>query len=411
MKKGKTGHLILICTYLLILLCTSVTFAWFFINKEIEVDYGSEITCEAGTSLEISMLEGIDNVTQEEIWSDYTGYIRRKGVTAKIQDITGDGKTLYRPGALETNPDTGELYPSRFEQAVTIDELGYGDFIELNLKLRSTSSMNVYLSGESFVEPVSTKDTDPNIFGSFSKDYIAGAVRVAILEVDENGKEELKMIWAPMPQIELIKTKNKYTLSHDGSIETYYYYKYNDETKTVEKYKVKREEFESKLFVLGSTNSDKTMAGKSPVLTHIESNLEEVIEKRLVVRLWYEGTDREADQALGGGHVNLNLKFNGLQEKESITKENQDLMNSLSFKTTSSSVNGINNIENIDTTIYYSVNDCYKWYPCTKEGIEALCGEINGRKKDLNVYLKYPESPTSYDYIVSYTFEYSGGAA
>ena len=153
------------------------------------------------------------------------------------------------------------------------------------------------------------------------------------------------------------------------------------------------------------------MAGKSPILTHIDSNLEEVIEKRLVVRLWYEGTDREADQALGGGHVNFNLKFNGLQEKENVTKENQDLMNSLSFKTTGSSVNGINNIEKLDEIIEYSVDDGYKWYKCNEEGIANLCYSINHRKKDLNVYLRYPESTTSYDYIVSYTFEYSGGAA
>ncbi len=411
MKKGKTGHLILICTYLLILLCTSVTFAWFFINKEIEVDYGSEITCEAGTSLEISMLQGIDSETGEEMWSDYTGYIKYKGVSAKIQDITGDGKTLYRPGALETNPDTGELYPSRFEQAVTIDELGYGDFIELNLKFRSTSSMNVYLSGESFVQPVSTKDTDPNIYGSFSKDYIVGAIRVAILEVDEKGNEELKMIWAPMPQIQLIKSNNKYTLNSNGSTETYYYYKYNEQSKEIEKYKVEKDDFESKLFVLGSTNTDETMAGKSPILTHIESNLEEVIEKHLVVRVWYEGTDREADQALGGGHVNLNLKFNGLQEKNLATKESIDLMDGLSFIMSGSTVSGINNIEKLDKTIEYSVNDCNTWNSCTETGIENLCNSINQRKKDLNVYLRYPETTTNYDYIVSYTFEYLGGAS
>lgn len=408
MKKGKMGHLILICTYLLILLCTSVTFAWFFINKEIEVDYGSEITCEAGTSLEISMLQGIDEETNEEIWSDYTGYIKRKGVSAKIQDITGDGKTLYRPGSLETDPDTGELYPARFEQAVDIDSQGYGDFIELNLKLRSTSTMNVYLSGDSVVEPISTKDTDPNIFGAFSKDYIVGAIRIAFLEKDAEGNEELKMIWAPQPRIQLTKSGDKYSLNPSGSIETYYYYKLNQTSGLIEKYQVTKEEFQNKVFVLGSTETNETMANKSGIITTLQSSLDEIVEKQIVVRIWYEGTDREADQALGGGHVNVNLKFNGLQEKENLPNDIVELMKSIKFKTSGISVTGV---EEVTEEIQYSINNCYSWHYCTEDNVNNLISSINGRKKPLNVYFRYPESTSNYDYIVSHHFDYNGGAA
>ena len=42
MKKGKIGHLMLICGYILVLLIVSTSFAWFFINKELEVDYDTE---------------------------------------------------------------------------------------------------------------------------------------------------------------------------------------------------------------------------------------------------------------------------------------------------------------------------------------------------------------------------------
>ena len=42
--------------------------------------------------------------------------------------------------------------------------------------------MNVYLSGESYVKPVSEGTATNSIYGNFSKNYIAGAVRVAVTE-------------------------------------------------------------------------------------------------------------------------------------------------------------------------------------------------------------------------------------
>ena len=63
MKKNKLTLYLLTSVIVLILIGTTTTFAWFFINKQVEVDYGSEITCQAGTSLEVSMLEKIDPET------------------------------------------------------------------------------------------------------------------------------------------------------------------------------------------------------------------------------------------------------------------------------------------------------------------------------------------------------------
>ena len=94
MKRKKMGFIILTSIYLLILLIISTSFAWFFINKEVEVDYGTEITCEAGSSLEISMLEDVSD-NGEESWSEFSGYVKYNGPSAKIEDITGDGKTLF----------------------------------------------------------------------------------------------------------------------------------------------------------------------------------------------------------------------------------------------------------------------------------------------------------------------------
>lgn len=403
MKKGKIGHLMLICGYILVLLIVSTSFAWFFINKELEVDYDTEIVCEAGTSLEISMYNGINNTTLEEEWTPYSGYVKYSGKSAKIEDISGNGKELYRPTAIETNPDTGELYPTGLTTAVEVDSNGYGDFIELNLKFRTTSNMNVYLSGESFVNPITTSDTDRNIFGKFSKDYIAGAIRVAILEVDDNGNEELKMIWAPNPYIQLTRKKDgTYDLINNGAIETYYYYKRNDLSGEIELHTVDSDAFANKLFVLGTTNTTESMVNKSPVLTTLTPSLDEVIEKKMVVRVWYEGTDREADQALSGGQVRMNLKFIGMLEKESQTEDITQLMDNIEFTYNN---NLVESISNVNDKMKYSI-DGYSWNSCTSNNIKNIISQINNRKDKLTVYFKYPETEVSYEYMVKHIFEY-----
>ena len=405
MKKNfKFFNLILVV--FILLLAISSTFAWFFINKQIEVEYGSEIVCEAGTSLEVSLLEGFDVDNNLELWSEYSSYVKYIGKEAKIEDITGDGMNLYRPTGIETDPDTKELYPGGLSTANKIDDSGFGDYIELELKFRSTSEMNVYLSGESIVEPIDSSDTNRNIFGKFSKDFIAGAIRVAILEKNDDGSEELKMIWAPNPNIELIKEDNIYELEdEEGTIETYYYYKYDENENKILKYKVSSEDYANKLFVIGSTNTTEAMVNNSPILTSINSSVDQIVEKRIIIRVWFEGTDREADQALSGGQVKVNLKFVGMLGKEEHDSSVQELINSISFV---SEDGAIVNIENITEDILYSI-DGYTWLKSNENNITTLINNINNRTEEMKVYFKYQENERYYEYMTSHTFEYVSG--
>ena len=50
-----------------------------------------------------------------------------------------------------------------------------------------------------------------------------------------------------------------------------------------------------------------------------------------IVRIWFEGTDREADKALNGGRVNYNLVFLGI-DKTGATTEMQTKLSSLVYK-------------------------------------------------------------------------------
>ena len=404
MRKNKISYLIM-SVIMLFMLTITVTFAWFFVNQQVEVDYGSEIICQAGTSLELSMLEGYDE-NNEEVWSPYSGYVRYSETSAKIEDITGDGKELYVPSSLMTNPETGELLPEGLKEAEKTDEDGYGQYLEMKVKFKSLSSMNIYLSGDSLVKPATTSDTDRNAFGNFSKHYIVGAIRVAILSVDENDNEEIKMIWAPSPKVELSYNKKtgKYSLDTNGNIEEYSYYKKNPATGVVERYYVTSDDYANKRFVLGSTNTNETFTNNSPLLGQVLPVLGENFgEEKLVIRVWYEGTDREANQALGGGQVKLNLKFIGMNAKSPATKEMEDSVNNITTEKTE----GRYSFNNVSEGILYSLNG-YEWKKYDTTSQTLINSYLKEQKKDTKVYFKSPETDLYYEYMKYILLKYEG---
>ena len=160
------------------------TLAWFYLNEEVSVSYGNSIFCEAGNSLEISLVEGGTP-------SKWSSAIDCSSGQVTTLDISGDGYHLYRPSEIDEWQQ-----PINFTDAVSSQEDAENfDYIELELAFRSLSEMKVYLSEESFVLPADPEDDGENIYGAFSRDYIAGAMRVAVIE-----GTQVKMLWAPNPE-------------------------------------------------------------------------------------------------------------------------------------------------------------------------------------------------------------------
>ncbi|MBR4868304.1 MAG: hypothetical protein IKU10_04025 [Clostridia bacterium] len=308
-------------------------FAWFYLNESAQVDFGSDIVCEAGKSLEISADNG-------RTWS---GMITRTGFSSETQDITGDGAHLYRPTKMDDNN-----MPISYENATVYNSLTKsGDYIELKLKFRSTSAMNVYLSEDSYISPADpTKEG--NIFGAFSRDFIAGATRVALIE-----NSVTKMVWAPNPNYQLTSGDNgTFTFNEFGQPEVYRYTDTNYQVKTYSE-----EDYAHLRFVTGSTEADTASAGKSARLFSINPTADSYGYADLTLRIWFEGTDREASHALAGGQVKVKLKFTGIDKSE-ITAQQQQKLDSVSYSGgklnyladgMSSSVDGINWVAYPDT--------------------------------------------------------------
>lgn len=282
---------------LLISLVIFGSFAWFYINENTYVDFGSDILCEAGESLEIS----------DDGGATWSGVINKEGFSTETVDITGDGLNFFRPIEIDESAT-----PTGFVSASALDEDGNGDYIDIKLKFRSTSGMSVYLSGDSFIKP---KDPtkEGNIYGNFSRDYIAGATRVAFVNNDA-----VRMIWAPNPAYELTGDKGNYTFSENGSAEPDYYYTTYNGTDYVQT-PFSNYDFAASRFVAGSTEADSTTAGKSARLATLTLSEDGFYYADLTVRIWFEGTDREASEALAGGKVAVKLKFTGIDKAENET--------------------------------------------------------------------------------------------
>lgn len=368
MKNKK--KLILSLVAILILLATiGGTLSWFFINESSYVDYGSDIACEAGQSLEMSIDGG-------KTWS---GFIDNSDFSSSTVDITGNGIDMFRPSSIDETSN-----PSGFQPAVAIDENGTGDFIDIDIMFRTTSKMNVYLNGESYLDPQNPL-LGGNMFGNFSRDFIAGAMRVAFIEVTEDetsGTEQydLKMIWAPHPSYQLSKSSGGvYTFTQNGTRETYYYTEYVDGEYVKKEYT--SDDFASGKFVAGNTHADISNGGESAVLFSTNPTAGQFDYKRMIIRIWFEGTDREASEALAGGKISAKLKFTGVNKSEP-SEEDMAALENIKYDSSAKKLTGV------QSGMHFST-DGYTW-TAYNESNPNLPGLTSG----LNLYFRYNETKT-----------------
>jgi len=350
------------------------TLAWFYLNEEVTVGYGSSIFCEAGDSLEISLVEN----GAPSRWSSLIDYSAGQFTTV---DISGDGYHLYRPTEIDEHQQ-----PVGFTPAVSsLADMNAYDYIEMEVAFRSLSKMNVYLSEESFIEPVDPKDSGTNIYGNFSRDYIAGAMRVAVIE-----GTEVKMLWAPNSQYQLIQNANgsydfKNGANGNSTPETSYHYFGEDENGELVEKEVTTDDYASKKFVVDSTGANKYTSGKSPAIISLNPATVGAYDQKVVkIRIWFEGTDREAHQALAGGNVNVKLKFVGIA-KDDAEEDKQNALNGISFNDAAATFSGVK-----EGMVFSTDGRNWTEYTPSAPNLPRLTtGE--------SIYFKYPETDSQFE--------------
>lgn len=259
-------------------------------------------------------------------------------------EVTSDGINFYKAN-LKDEYGT----PLSFTNA-TLNE----DYLEFDVWFKNDSSVKLFLEEDSSVTPecgtkkedlVLTPGSDKKIddivrasaYGDFSRDLIAGAVRVAFIRYifnEETNSFELEdkpvLIWAPNKTYEITENDGWFTANVESTnSQSYKYIK-------VENSSTFREEDLDNLKDDISASYDTKMANGDPVLVSIDT--EDGLEKKagLKVRVWVEGNDRDAVSALKGGIFKINLSFVG------ITKEENTNVPNVKADDVSKTIDGIN---------------------------------------------------------------------
>lgn len=328
-------------------------------------------------------------------------------------------------------------------------------YIEETLKFRTNMACGIYLSNSSYVLPLNAADdttydqTNESIkLEHISSNNIAGAARVAFLERTEPVVEEdpnassgtggtsgnsvpgtsgntsshsdasttptvdvlsddvlsLKQIWIPNPQFQLkfdstTLESNDFTLTGIRE-DSYGYYTNNTEEGHESEgvlHTYTADDYVSKKIVVGNDvlfNSKTSFINRATPLLMFEDDSGEFFEKKLTIRVWIEGTDREANEALNMGKFRLNLNFAGVL-KQAPVQEEVDFINGITLNKTTRKLMTADNeaVSNFDEVIY-SVNGI-DWYDYNSSIPATYSTPSNGVmvNKDINdFYIKLKEN-------------------
>ena len=269
------------------------TFSWFVFNGSGEVGTLDANVVDAAF-IKVSKDEGLtwDNNLELDL-----------GTVVTLRETTGNGVDFYEP-VYDGVDSIGGYVKSANENVC----------YESQFSFKTDANQNLYLTNESYIIPADTNSNNKNFseFGNYSKDYIAGAIRVGFFEVTAEGEYIPSFVWVPNTKIQFDRENNR--IVEDGSVEDYYSYYADGEEPGFKKVMTNGQESGvSDIFVWGSLEQNDV----KPVLK-FDKSTDEVSDdgnmvKKIAVRVWVEGTDRECARELYEGRFKMFFKFRTLR--------------------------------------------------------------------------------------------------
>ena len=300
---SKSKYLIVINLFLIFILMTISVYAWFASNVNNLVNI-NEIEVQADNNLQLS-LDG----------KNWSGSLSLDSLVnnMKFVEVTGNGDKFYIPKLEQfTNyalVDTGAEFD---------DAIANVSYLEFDVYMSSEDALNVHLSPESYATPVSTIDMGESCGNpatvkladgaeNFSKDCIVGALRVSYEDANKN-----RQIWITNPEYFLnnkmgsdVYSMSKNSDDYSGSDfewsnpNIHYYYDGDKNLQTI-----------SALTSIESFTANTKLATLTKGANVLPNNIEEESNYnygKATFKVWIEGCDTEARQALLGGKFSLSL--------------------------------------------------------------------------------------------------------
>lgn len=277
------------------------TLAWFYTDPRGMVD---ELVVHVGKASYVQISSDKGENWTEDLEVDV-------GINKNFKEISGDGTTFFAPVYEVRENAQGTLG----YEIVSFEKLrDTTKYYEQVFDFKSDTDQYIFLGPESSVAAVSENGTS----------HINGAIRVAFFELDENNNETLTCIWAPNSLIEYSGDSNTFT--ENGHVEPKYYYQ-----KSVWPVDVSSLESGNSNVALIKTadhtsgncagcgyapqykfmwSCGKNMPQNAPSLLKIEVPAgEEAGYKRMKIRVWLEGSDRECVSQISNQKFTLDFQF------------------------------------------------------------------------------------------------------
>ena len=299
MKKNTKGYVKLsIILYIVILSVALVsTLAWFVFKQSATIDTEENSKIVVGEYLEICLDDNNDETEDE--WNNHIEVTN----IAQFPDVSVmPNGTVWYPKTLDENDN---LLAGEANYLKPTGDALDGYLMKIDIKVRASKAVDVYLSDNSFVSGVTSGAEDAE--KKLNRDVIAGAARVAFFE---DKKESANLMWVPNHKYELASDAS--SLNLEGTPEDGYKY-IEGVTGSIE---------------YGTWGTDKVLVGdndKALATTNTirESkpflSFDEAGEKKVSIYIWIEGTDRESNTALSGGSIKSKLEFIGIDSKAAST--------------------------------------------------------------------------------------------
>ena len=272
------------------LLLIGVTTAWFIFAKKADVE-----------SLDVEVTKATNvTVSSGGEWSQKLEITHEGDAAVRVTEYSGNGKQLFGP--VINNKQVIGFY--------NVDETAANDgYIDFTMQFKADGPVDIYLDDGCALLPESL-DANLNDNG-VSKNYIVGAVRLAMWSVDDDAEP---LIWVPNASFEYNPTTKKITQT--GSVESEYQYA-TDTTvaniRTVITGGAENGTADNGMFLWGDIGK-LSLSDMAPVISLNPVGNEEAI-KTLNVRVWVEGTDREAVQDFIGGRFKIKLNFTAVSKE------------------------------------------------------------------------------------------------
>ncbi len=253
---------------------TSSTFAWFTTVRTASISYSKATVQSSDGNLAIEYVSSLNNWSGAPSYDAVANKVTIAGAN-KVTDISGDGKTFYKP--VWTTPVSTA---SNIETVPTTGDPGVADgfYIDFTVGLSrdnalAENGLKVYLGTGTTIAPNSSNPED------------TGAVKAARLAVID--QENVKVRWAPEQE-----TEAKYITTGDGSLYDVSGFK----TTTDSTYKH------------GEITSAESKAA-ADLAGFLVADLSKGVatEANVTFRIWLEGEDKDCNNDILGGVFNVNI--------------------------------------------------------------------------------------------------------